>query len=93
MMAFFQTHYAKHEYHVPMRDGVKLFTAVYTPVAKEFKVYYKKVEGKTPTSYTMDHSAANFVFDTKGHVRLYSRYDAGPQALASDLQLLLKSDA
>jgi protein SCO1/2 len=62
-------------------------------VAKEFKVYYKKVEGKTPTSYTMDHSAANFVFDTKGHLRLYSRYDAGPQALASDLQLLLKSEA
>lgn len=26
-----QVHYAKHEYRVPMRDGVKLFTAVYTP--------------------------------------------------------------
>ena len=37
MMAFFQTHYAKHEYHVAMRDGVKLFTAVYTPVATQFK--------------------------------------------------------
>jgi protein SCO1 len=59
-------------------------------VAKDFKVYYKKVDGKTPTSYTMDHSAANFIYDTKGHLRLYSRYDAGPQALASDLQLLLK---
>jgi protein SCO1/2 len=59
-------------------------------VAKDFKVYYKKVDGKTPTSYTMDHSAANFVYDTKGHLRLYSRYDSGPQALASDLQLLLK---
>jgi protein SCO1/2 len=59
-------------------------------VAKDFKVYYKKVDGKTPTSYTMDHSAANFVYDAKGHLRLYSRYDAGPQALASDLQLLLK---
>jgi protein SCO1/2 len=61
-------------------------------VAKDFKVYYKKVDGKTPTSYTMDHSAANFVYDTKGHLRLYSRYDAGPQALASDLQLLLKNE-
>jgi putative CocE/NonD family hydrolase len=37
MMAYFQTHYTKHEYHITMRDGVKLFTAVYTPVAKEFK--------------------------------------------------------
>ena len=26
-----KAHYAKHEYHIPMRDGVKLFTAVYTP--------------------------------------------------------------
>src|ERR1700712_677562 len=35
--AYFQTHYAKHEYHIAMRDGVKLFTSVYTPIAKEFK--------------------------------------------------------
>ena len=26
-------------------------------IAKEFKIYFKRVEGKTPTSYTMDHSA------------------------------------
>ncbi|MCG6956787.1 MAG: CocE/NonD family hydrolase [Gemmatimonadetes bacterium] len=25
------THYQKHEYQIPMRDGVKLFTAVYVP--------------------------------------------------------------
>ncbi len=30
---FFASHFAKHEYQVPMRDGVKLYTAVYTPVA------------------------------------------------------------
>ena len=28
-------------------------------VAKDFKIYYKKVDGKTPTSYTMDHSAGS----------------------------------
>jgi putative CocE/NonD family hydrolase len=37
MAAFFKSHYAKHEYRIAMRDGVKLFTAVYTPVVKEFK--------------------------------------------------------
>jgi len=58
-------------------------------LAKEFKIYYKKVEGKTPTSYTMDHSAASYVYDTQGRLRLYTRYGTGPQALASDLQLLL----
>jgi protein SCO1 len=60
-------------------------------VAKDFKVYYKKVEGKTPTSYTMDHSAASFVYDPSGQLRLYTRYGVGPQALADDLKLLLQA--
>lgn len=34
--AFFHTHYAKHEFQIPMRDGVKLYTAVYTPVRGQF---------------------------------------------------------
>lgn len=58
-------------------------------VAKDFKVYYKKVEGKTPTSYTMDHSAASFVYDREGRLRLYTRYGSGAQALADDIRLLL----
>jgi protein SCO1/2 len=61
-------------------------------IAKEYKIYYKKVEGKTPTSYTVDHSAASYVYDTEGRLRLYTRYGTGPQALASDLQLLLRPD-
>ena len=44
------------------------------PLAKDFKVYYKKVEGKTPTSYSMDHSAASFVYDPQGRLRLYARF-------------------
>jgi len=60
-------------------------------VAKHFKIYYKKQEGKTATSYTMDHSAGSYVFDTQGHVRLYSRYGSGAQVLAQDIQTLLKT--
>jgi protein SCO1 len=59
-------------------------------VAKDYKIYYKKVEGNTPTSYTMDHTAASYVYDTQGRLRLYTRYGSGAQALASDLELLLK---
>ena len=59
--------------------------------AKDYKVYYKKVEGKTPGSYTMDHSAASFVYDPEGRLRLYTRYGTGPQALAGDLRQLLQS--
>lgn len=60
-------------------------------VAKDFKIYYKKVEGKTPSSYTMDHSAGSYVFDEKGRVRLYTRYGSGAESLASDIRLLLKN--
>jgi protein SCO1/2 len=61
-------------------------------VAKDFKVYYKKVDGNTATSYTMDHSAATYVYDTKGQLRLYARYGSGPQALVSDFKQLLAQD-
>jgi protein SCO1/2 len=60
-------------------------------VAKDFKVYYKKVDGKTPGSYTMDHSAGSYIFDGQGRIRLYNRYGSGAEALASDIRLLLKN--
>ncbi|HEX7890171.1 MAG TPA: SCO family protein [Ramlibacter sp.] len=60
-------------------------------VAKDFKVYYKKVETKKPGIYLMDHSASSFVYDPQGRLRLYSRYGSGPQALADDIRLLLKA--
>lgn len=58
-------------------------------VAKAFKIFYKKVEGPTPTSYTMEHSAGSYVFDPQGRVRLYTRQAVGAQGLAEDLALLL----
>ena len=58
-------------------------------LTKSFRIYYKKVEGKTPTSYTMDHSAGSYVYDTQGRVRLYTRYGGGAQALADDVKKLL----
>jgi len=60
-------------------------------VAKDYKIYFKRVEGKTPTSYTMDHSAGSYVYDTQGNLRLYSRYGMGTQALTQDIQTLLKT--
>lgn len=60
-------------------------------VSQDFKIYYKKVAGKTASSYTLDHSAGSYVYDAQGRVRLYSRYGAGAGALASDIALLLKT--
>ena len=59
-------------------------------VAKDFKVYYKRVEGKTPTSYTMDHSAGSYLYDPQGRLRVYNRYGSGAPALAADVKQLLK---
>lgn len=58
-------------------------------VAKEFKVFYQKVPGKAPGSYTMDHTAGSYVFDPAGHIRLFVKHGQGPQTLAHDLKLLL----
>jgi protein SCO1 len=56
---------------------------------KEFKVFFAKVPGKTESSYTIDHTAGAFVFDTKGQVRLFVRYGAPPNGLAADMKTLL----
>ena len=57
--------------------------------AKEFKVFYAKVPGKTEGSYSVDHTAGSYVFDARGKVRLFIRYGSGSQALAADLKTLL----
>lgn len=57
--------------------------------AKEFKVFFQKVPGKAPGSYTMDHSAASFVFDPHGRVRLFVPYGADPKVLAADIKQLV----
>jgi len=59
-------------------------------VAKEFKIIYKKVDGKTPGSYTMDHSAGSYLYDPQGRLRLYSRYGNKVDGLVADIRLLLK---
>ena len=60
-------------------------------LAKDFKVFYKKAEGKTPGSYSMDHSAGSYIVDSKGRIRLYTRYGSGAENLVSDIRLLLNN--
>ena len=58
-------------------------------LVQEFKIHIRKNAGQSPTSYTLDHTAASFVYDPRGRLRLYARYAAGAEALASDAKLLL----
>ena len=59
-------------------------------MTKDFKAYFKKVDGSTPTSYSMDHSAAQYVYDPQGRLRLYARYGTGVAPMVADIQALLK---
>ena len=58
-------------------------------MAKEFRVFYQKVAGKEPGSYTMDHTAGSYIFDPQGRLRLFVRHGQGPEPIAHDLKLLL----
>ena len=57
--------------------------------AKEFKIFYEKRPGSTPSSYTVDHSGQSYVIDPRGQLRLFVRHDRIAQDLADDLRALL----
>jgi protein SCO1 len=72
------------------------FLALYTSLeqlpalAKDFKIYYKKVPGKTETSYSIDHTAGSYIYDTQGRLRLFTRHASGAEKIAADVSLLLQ---
>ena len=59
--------------------------------AKDFKVFFAKTPGKTPDSYTVDHTAGTYLFDPQGHVRVFERYGGGAEVLTADVKALLAS--
>lgn len=58
-------------------------------VTKDFKIYAAERPGKTPDSYTVDHSAQTLVFDPQGKLRLMLPYGTPGDKIASDLRILL----
>ena len=81
--------------YVPAFDptfvGLRGDAAATDRVAKEFKVVYMKSPGKTPDTYTIDHSAHMFVFDPQGRLRLFVSHGQDADALAHDLRQLLRT--
>ncbi|MDP4299450.1 SCO family protein [Leptothrix discophora] len=55
--------------------------------ARDFKVFFSKVP--TGSSYTMDHTALSYVFDTAGKLRLAVRHNQTADDIAHDLKILL----
>jgi protein SCO1 len=79
--------------YVPQFD--KRFLGLYgspadtAKVAKEFKVFYTKVPGSAPDTYSIDHTAGTYVFDRDGKLRLFVRHGQGPAPLVHDIRQLL----
>lgn len=55
--------------------------------AKEFKVFYQKVP--TGSSYTIDHTALSYVYDTQGKLQMALRHEQTAEEVASDLRKVL----
>ena len=51
--------------------------------AKEFKVFYQKVAGKTATSYSVDHTAGTYIIDRDGRVRLFVKHGEGVEPIVA----------
>jgi protein SCO1 len=60
-------------------------------VARRFNAFYRKVEGKTPTSYTMDHSTFTYGFDVKGRLRILIPHNLEEDKLTEDVRKLLSA--
>lgn len=58
-------------------------------LAKDFKVFYVKQPGSTPSSYSIDHSTSSYAYDPQGRLRLLLRHGEAPANIAADLKLLL----
>ncbi|MCE2945974.1 MAG: SCO family protein [bacterium] len=59
-------------------------------VAKAYKAYYSKVAGKTPESYTIDHSTFTYLYDPEGRLRLMARHEITVAQLAADVRQLMR---
>ena len=77
---FVKSHYTKYEYRIPMRDGVRLFTAVYVPKDTAFEDHgpYPMLMDRTPYSvapYGEDnypsHVGPSSEFEKGGYIFVY----------------------
>ena len=62
-------------------------------IAKDFRVFYKKVDTKDsrrdPKAYTIDHTTFTYVYDGQGKLRLVIPHDLAVEKIASDIRNLI----
>lgn len=60
--------------------------------AKDFRIYYERVAGSKPGSYTIDHTSGIYVFDPQGRLRLFMRDSDSTTNISADLKALLSGN-
>jgi protein SCO1/2 len=79
--------------YVPWFDprflGLRADPDITRATAREYRVYYSKVEGKTALGYSIDHSATSYAYDPQGRLRLLINHGATAQHISEDLSMLL----
>jgi protein SCO1/2 len=70
--------------------GLSGDAAATTRAAREFKVFMQRNAGTSADNYSIDHTAASYVIDRAGQLRLYVRHGASAADVAADLKLLLR---
>lgn len=77
----------------PTIVGLRGSIAQTQALAKDFRVFYKKVDtkdsNKDPMAYTIDHTTFTYVFDGQGKLRLVIPHDLPAEKIASDFQHLI----
>lgn len=59
--------------------------------ARSFKAYYAKVRTGQPGHYSVDHSAAFYLFDKNGRARVQLHPNSSPRDIAADLRSLINA--
>lgn len=72
---------------VPSEEALKQVTDKYKVV------YVRNKPTVTDGFYTVDHTAASYVFDRQGRIRLYVQHEASTDDWAADLHVLLRENA
>lgn len=73
----------------PSFIGLSGDLATTAATALEFKVFYQKQAGSSPTTYTVDHSANSYIYDPQGRLRLFVKHGEAPEKIAADIKVLL----
>lgn len=58
-------------------------------LARDFRIFYRRNPGKTPETYTIDHTASTYAYDPQGRLRLVIAHDAQADEVADDIRQLL----